>query len=303
MITAKFSEKLGVPAIFFAGCLWGTIGIFIHGLAGCGLSSVDIAFLRSLCACLLFGAYLLIFRRAAFRIRLRDIWCFLGTGIASIAFFNFCYFATIEATSMAVAAILLYTSPVFVLLLSVPLFGERITPRKGIAILLVVVGCALVSGIVGGEQLSLDFGSLLLGLGAGFGYALYSIFGRFAISRGYRTDTINFYSFLFSSLALLPMADLNALRVAATSGGEVILFTVLLALVATLLPYVCYTYGLARVENGIAAIVAGVEPVVAAVVGVLVMHEPAPDVPTLLGILLVLFAIVLPNLPQKETRS
>ena len=298
MTTEKSLKRLGVFAIFLAGCLWGTIGIFIHALSDLGLSSVDIAFLRSLCACLLFAVYLLLFRRAAFRVKWRDIWCFLGTGVASIAFFNFCYFATIEATSMAVAAILLYTSPVFVLLLSLPLFGERITPRKGVAILLVVVGCALVSGVMGG--ISLGVPSLLLGLGAGFGYALYSIFGRFAISRGYRTDTINFYSFLFASIALFPLTEPQKLQIAVTSGASAIFFAAALALVATLLPYVLYTFGLSRVENGIAAIVAGIEPVVAALVGVLFLHEQAPDLPTLVGILLVLLAIVLPNLPQKR---
>ena len=290
----------GTVSVVTAGILWGMIGIFVRPLGSMGLASTDIAFVRSAVAFLLLSLYLLLFRRAAFYIRLRHLWCFLGTGVASIAFFNVCYFAAMQMTSMAVAAILLYTSPAFVLVLSFFCFGEKMTFKKICSVLLVILGCVFVSGVIGGEGVSIGLPAFLLGLGAGFGYALYSIFGRCALSRGYGTDTINLYSFLFSAVALLPFS--SPVSIAKTAIGQPIslLLMVLLALFASLLPYLLYTFGLSRLENGIAAIVVGIEPVVAAVVGVIFLHDDMPGPLTVLGVVLVLAAILLPNITLKR---
>ena len=289
----------GILAVVMACVLWGIIGIFVRPLGRLGLASADIAFLRSFVAFVLFSIYLLAFRREAFRIKLKDIWCFLGTGMASIAFFNVCYFAAMEMTSMAVAAILLYTSPVFVLVMSAVIFREKMTYAKIVSVVLVVVGCAFVSGVIGSDT-TLGLPALLLGLGAGFGYALYSIFSRCALSRGYRTDTINLYSFLFSALALAFFADYRGIAHAVGGDALTVPLVIMLALFASLLPYLLYTFGLSRVENGIAAIVVGIEPVVAAITGVLFLGDDAPNAFTLIGILLVLTAILLPNIHIKR---
>ena len=90
---------------------------------------------------------MIFFRRELLRIRLRDLWCFLGTGIGSIVFFNYCYFKTISLTSMSVAAVLLYTAPAIVMVLSRILFGERFTVRKVTALVMTFVGCIFVTGI------------------------------------------------------------------------------------------------------------------------------------------------------------
>ena len=65
-----------------------------------------------------------------------------------------------------------------------------------------------------------------------------------------------------------------------------------LVVVSTVLPYLLYTAGLARIDSGKAAILASVEPVVAALVGVLVFHETM-DVSTGLGVVSILAAVVL----------
>lgn len=294
------NKHIGLVAVLAAGFLWGIIGVFVRPLGKLGLSSPDIAFLRAFVSFLLFAVYLLFFRRAAFRIKWQHIWCFLGTGVASIAFFNVCYFAAMQMTSMAVAAILLYTSPIFVLLMSAVCFREKLTITKLVSVVLVVFGCVFVSGIIGGGDVGLGLPAFLLGLGAGFGYALYSIFGRCALSRGYRTDTINLYSFLFSALALAFLADHVTIGEVVFTHAHALPLILMLALFASLLPYLLYTFGLSRVENGIAAIVVGIEPVVAALTGILFLGDDAPNIFTLIGILLVLAAILLPNIRFKR---
>lgn len=287
------NKKIGALCALLAGCLWGCTGISVRALTAAGLSSFNISFFRSFLAFFLFSIYLLIFKKTAFRIRLKDLWCFIGTGVVSLAMFNICYFTTIRLTTLAVAAILLYTSPVFVLILSAFFFKEKFTLRKAASVLLVVVGCALVSGILGGIGITPQ--TLLFGLGAGLSYALYSIFSRFALSRGYSSETVSVYTFFFSSLTLLPFSDLPA-AFSALSKGTPIVFLFTLSVVSTLTPYLLYTLSLTVVENGKAAVLAATEPVTAALVGFLFLGDPLPDLPAIFGMLMVLGAILLCNL-------
>ena len=72
-------------------------------------------------------------------------------------------------------------------------------------------------------------------------------------------------------------------------------FSVACGIVTTALPYIVYNFGLSRMENGQAAIIASIEPVVATLLGFFVFHEVLTP-GNVLGIGLVLSAIVLSNL-------
>ena len=163
-------------SVITAGCLWGLMGLFTRTLATYGVDSTGAIVLRCGIAALLFAVTLLVRDPKQFRIRLKDIWCFIGTGICSLLFFTYCYFQAITLMDLSTAAVLLYTAPSIVMILSLVLFHERITVQKLIALVLAFAGCCLVS-LVGGEHKLSTIG-ILYGLGAGFGYALYSIFAR-----------------------------------------------------------------------------------------------------------------------------
>ena len=81
------NKKLATVYILLAGILWGCMGLFVRPLDGKGLSSWDIVFIRALGTAVLLGLYILVTDRKRFRIRLKDIWCFLGSGLLSIVFF------------------------------------------------------------------------------------------------------------------------------------------------------------------------------------------------------------------------
>lgn len=280
--------------ILLAGSLWGFMGLLVRSLNEVNLTSMDICFVRAAVTfvCMFLG--LLIADRNAFKIRLKDIWCFIGTGAFSVAFFNYCYFKTIALTSLSVAAVLLYTAPAFVMLMSALLFKEKFTRRKLLALLLAFLGCAFVSGIIGGEGI-LTLSGILCGLGAGFGYALYSIFGRYALERGYGSVTISFYTFFFAMLSSLFFVDAGEIVSVALGSRQLLLKSVFLVLLVTLFPYLSYTKGLQGVENGTASVLASVEPVVATLVGVLIYKEKM-TLQNVVGICLVLGSIVLINM-------
>ena len=291
------STKAASGGIILAGILWGTMGLFVRGLSADEFSSMEIVALRVLAALLLMGIVILLYNKKLFRIRLRDCWCFIGTGVFSLTFFNFCYFQTIVMTSMSVAAILLYTAPIIVVLLSSVLFKEKVSVKKIGAMLLAFLGCVFVTGIIGGEGLTISPTGILIGLGSGIGYALYSIFSRYAIERDYESFTISFYTFLFAAvgtLFLIPVRETVAKLVNGNTGRDLLLVFGI-ALIATVFPYILYTLGLSRVENGKASIMASIEPIVATLLGILVFGEHMTAVGTI-GVLLVLAAIVLLNL-------
>lgn len=175
-------KKLASGMVILAGILWGSMGIFVRKFKECGLGSLDIVAIRAITTMCILFLFLLFYNRSLLRIKLRNLWCFLGTGLLSIVFFNYCYFRAITMTSLSVAAVLLYTAPAFVMVLSYLLFHEKFTVRKSIALVLTFVGCVFVTGIIGSSQ-ALSGKGILIGIGAGFGYALYSIFGRFALKK------------------------------------------------------------------------------------------------------------------------
>ena len=180
---------LGTVLVLLAAACWSTIGLFVRSLSALGIWEVSLT--RMGIGLLAIGIYLVLFHRERFRIRLRDLWCFAGAGILSLMCMNFCYNQAVQVTSLAIAGTLLYTAPTFVMLMSLVFFRERMTKAKLLALLLAFAGCALVSGVARGH-LALSPRALLLGLGSGLSYALYSIFSRFALDRGYDSWTITF---------------------------------------------------------------------------------------------------------------
>lgn len=246
-------------------------------------------------ACVVIGAYLLVFKRGAFKVHIKHLWIFLGTGVLSIAFYNICYFACINMCGLSFAAILLYTAPCFVVVLSAVFFKERLTRQRGFALVIAFVGCLLVVG-VGSGQASLSGLGILVGLASGIGYALYSIFARVALKH-YEAPTVMFYTFLFASLSLLPFSDPIGIASLALNSLSVFEVMLALALISTVTPFACYTTGLAHMETGKASIMAFIEPMVSLLLGVMVFGEVV-TLQNMIGVAGIVVAVALLNLPE-----
>ena len=284
---------MGSALILGAGVLWGTMGIFVRSLGAYGFDSIQISALRLCAAALCFLLLLLVRRGRGFRLQLRDLPLFLGLGVGSVGLMTCCYFAAIRMMTMSEAAILLYTSPRWVVLMSALFFRERVTRRKLLALILAFGGCALVSGIGGGEMNPLG---VLVGVGSGIAYGLYSILGSVALRR-YPPETVSSYTFFIAALAVLLIsrpAELVQKMAAADGLAGLILLVLATGAVTAFVPFLIYTIGLNRVQASHAAILATVEPLVATVLGIIVYHEQLRTA-TLLGIACILGAILALN--------
>lgn len=292
------SSGRGTALVIIAGMFWGSMGIFVRTLGDYGFSSLQIASMRLTASAIIMALVLLFKEPVGFRLKAKDIPLFLALGLLSVLFLTVCYFTAIELMTLSAAAILLYTSPIWVMLLSLVIFKEKFSLKKLLALVLAFAGCALVSGIGGGGLTPVG---VLVGLGAGIGYAFYSIFSSLAINRGYSPIAVTTYTLIISAAGswfLCRPGEMLAIVGAAESLGSLLLLIVITALVTAVIPFMCYSLGLKTVEPSRAAILATVEPVVASALGVIVFHEVL-SIPAIIGIVLVLSAIVILSIKKK----
>ena len=286
-------KSFNVVLVLLSGILWGTIGIYTTALNTSGLSSISITAVRSLLTAIMLGIFILVYNKKLFKIRLKDLPYFFGMGVISFAFFNVCYFKSMQLNkSLGTAAILLYTAPIFVCFLSAVLFKEKINLTKLICLALAVAGCILVSG--GGN---ITFLGLLFGLGSGFGYALYSIFSVYALKNN-NFFTAIFYAFVLATICLAPLCQWGAVITCIKADFSIFLYILGIAFFTTVLPYILYTCGLKVVPAGEASVIACIEPLVAALIGFFVFNQTMKPL-AIIGIVLILGAVIILSRPKK----
>jgi len=284
--------NLHIFSVFLAAVFWGIAGIFVRNLEG-ELEQMQMVFWRAAISAIVFGAIILIKDISFLKIKLKDLWIFIAAGLFSIVLFNFSYYTTMSLTSLSVAAVLLYTAPFFVVIMSIFLFKERMNINKLLACIVAFIGCCMVSGLFDASQ-KISAKALFFGLLTGFGYALYTIFGKILTNKGYKTLTITFYIFLSATVCTLPFINAAATVKYALHTPKVMLIVFLMAVFNTVIPYILYTTGLKGVDPSVAPIIATVEPVVATLVGCFIFKESI-TVYGVIGIILVLFSVILLN--------
>lgn len=289
-------KKISVLFVIGAACMWGTLGVTVRVLSSFGFSAIQIVAARLAVSAVLLGSYLLVTDKSRLRIEKKDIKWFIGTGIFSMLFFNTCYCLTVSKTSLSVAAVLLYISPIFVTVLSAIIFKEKITRKKILAMLFSVAGCALVSGVLQGNSGRTPAIGIILGICAAFGYALYGIFAKILVQK-YHSLTILFYTFLLAGLGGVFIGDTPKMIRIMMSAPVSVPTVIGTALLCSVIPYILYTTALKHIEASKVSIVASIEPVVATVLGVLVFRESL-TLTSMAGIICVLAAIGILNMGE-----
>ena len=318
----KSSNSFAASAamVIASAVLWGLYGTFVTILTSMGLSGNALVFLRMFATSIPVGALICATDRSAFHVRPADIPLFIANGLLSLLFFTSCYTAAIKVTKIATAAALLYTAPAIVMVLSALLFHERMTVRKVLCCLLAVAGCAFASGI-GGELFAgasaaaggasaagtsaaaagssaagslITPAGLLLGLGAGLGYALYSIFSRIILNRGYSVYTNVCYSFGVAMLGFFALSCADGTIGQVFESPARTALALLCGLLTGSLAYVLYTSGMKGMETSRAAQLTTIEPVTAALLGFFLFHQPL-SLWEVAGIVMVVVSVILMN--------
>ncbi len=287
----SYNNYRGAALIFITGCLWGSIGLFIRLMSDAGASAAAISFLRMAFAFVIL-AIVTVARSgiSAFRVSSRTLLFSAALGLVCHGVYNVFYSWAVTLAGVTVSAVLLRIAPVFTAIISVLCFHEKITRHKCFALAINVVGCVLAAtgGQFDGALLSLT--GILCGVAAGLCYALSAIFGRLA---GENSDpfVISTYSYLFAAvfLGIFLKPWVQPIYVTPTILGLGFLY----ALIPTAIAYLLYYRGLQQIrESSKVPVLASMETVVAAVIGVLVLGEKLSLV-HYLGIAVVMVSIVM----------
>ena len=292
----------GYILVLCAGILWGSIGFFVRKLNGLGVDTELTAFMRIFCAWIILIPLLMGMSlksgRNYFKISKKGLLqCFI-MGQVTQAFFNLSYSGCINSVGVAMGSVLLYTAPIFVSILSRLLFKEEINARKGISLVINLLGCFIM--VTGGDLSVLKVSGIgiLLGIGAGFFYAMVTILGKFT-SDEVDPFTMVFYNFLFGWISLALISN-PIPKIAAVSDLHFWLLAFGYGLIPTVGSYLFYMNGISHdVELSRVPIIASVEPIIATIIGLLVFGENITLV-NALGLVIVLFSIVLMNSGRKE---
>lgn len=282
-------KKKAFIYVILAGIFWGTSGIFVNFLAPYGLSSLQIAGIRSIMSACLMGLYLLFFDRSAFRIKPSQILMFLGIGVSIFATAYF-YFGAIRETTISVAVVLMYTAPAFVMTYSVAFLGEKLTKMKLLSVILVIAGCCFVSGVFSNFKFSVS--GIIMGVMSGVAYSSYNILTRIAMNKGYKTMTTTFYSFLVTAILGFIFSDIGSVATVVTTAPVSVLLMVGIGISSCVAPYLFYTTALKYIHAGTASSLCIVEPMAASLFGVAIFGEMM-DIPMVVGIVLILLAVFL----------
>ncbi len=290
----------GYILVFLAGALWGLIGFFVTYLSRLGINSFTIAFLRDFYGTIFFIVVVILMHGLkGLKPIKNELLLAIAMGLICQTFFNISYTISINKMGVATGAILLYTSPMFITLLSRIVFKERLNRIKAIALIINISGCILT--VTNGNFGVLEFSTygVLMGTLAGLLYTTLTIFGKIAGNMNCNVETISLFSFITATIALFFIAKpWNYMEI--LTEANVIVLSMGYGLIPTALAYYLYMMGLTKpVEASKVPVVASVETVIAALIGIVIFAEIF-GIYKFIGILLVMISVVLISWQRKE---
>lgn len=285
-------QTKGYLMVASAGILWGTIGIQVKTLLNYQLSVQTIALWKMIFAVLILFPFVFFTNRKVLKVDLRGLIHTSLIGLFSRSFFNILYFSAIQKTTVATAVTLLYTAPIFIAIMARIFYKELFTPFKTIALFLCMGGCFFAATGGGSmEILKLNLLGILMGLGAGFTFALLTILSK-AIINDYHQLTIIIYSIGFGLLFYLPFSHpLEIFQMYLPLKLWLLLCSI--SLISIVVAYGLYITGLSYgIEASRAGIISTLEVVVSVILSYLVFKEEILGW-KLVGILMVIFSVII----------
>lgn len=275
--------------IITAMVTFGTIGVFVRYIP---LPSSIIALVRGLLATFFLLAVMAAGKRRPDRTAIRRNLALLLISGALIGFNWILLFEAYNYTSVAVATLCYYLAPVFVIIASPFVLGEKLTTRKTLCVIAALGGMVLVSGVIqnyvsGGNTEDLNLTGVLLGIGAGALYATIILMNKkLKDISSYDTTVMQLAA---ASIVLVPYClltvDVGALEV--TPGSAVLL--VVVGIVHTGIAYVLYFGSIKELPAQTVAIFSYIDPILAVLLSALLLKE-SMDMLSILGAILILGA-------------
>ncbi len=249
--------------------IFGTLAPFVRAIS---VTSGELALYRAVLAAALIGVYLLATgQKLDLGSSRREIPLLLLSG-AAMGFNWILLFEAYRYTTVAVSTLSYYFAPVIVTAVCPFLFKEKLTRKQILCFLMSTLGLCLVIGITdlgggGNDALGVAFG-----LGAAVLYACVILLNKFI--RGVSGIHRTFLQFLSAIAVLAPYVLCTGGITLETLDGAGWVCLLIVGLVHTGITYCLYFSALKELPGQEAAILSYVDPLVAVVIGVVVLGEP-----------------------------
>lgn len=199
----------GISLAVITAVMWGIMGIFVRDLSSYGFTSIEISFFRCFLAGAAYFIFILIKKPSALKVNLKGaIICLLYGAIAySVSFVS--YSISVSRIPVGVATVLMFMSPIWVMILGRIFFKQKFQKDKIITIILCFIGAILVANIIGVGNVKLDALGIVAGIINGIGVALQILIPKY-FAKDYERDTLLVYGFLGASLVLVFGLDFSS---------------------------------------------------------------------------------------------
>ena len=250
--------------VILAGVLWGTSGIFVTQLSPYGFTSMHMTAMRGVVSFICMAVFMLFYDRKLFITTPKDLVLSIFAGVSLFLTATF-YYEAMQRIGIASAVVIMYISPVFVMIASSVLFKEKMFAKKWIAVAVMILGCLLSSGFIAGIEwdfslfaptfdFTLDFWGIALALMSSLTYSAYNIITKYLAKRGCNPTTATLYCFLVVSVISLALCNpAQAVKAFAVNPPITIALAVGLGVFTFVLPYLFYTIGMKTLTAGTAS--------------------------------------------------
>ncbi|BDR75714.1 DMT family transporter [Clostridium tetani] len=297
----KNDKTKGFILVILAALLWGYLGIPTKNLYDFNFDSFSVCFFRTSIAGIFYFLYC--FKKDAnlLKIDKKGLLFFILYGAIGFATTFICYNVSVNYTSIALGTMFMFTSQVWVVILSYFIFKEKFTSKKIIAIFLTLAGCFMMCKMHDPKNLNLNLKGVILGLISGITFALQIIFAKIS-SKKYSQNTLLAYSFIFASLFLIPFMDAKStLNILSDTNNlyPIIQNIFVIGFFTTVIANGAYLKSVEHIEVGIASIIATLEIPIAAIIAYFVFHQTL-DIIQIIGMFLIIISVIILELKIKN---
>lgn len=271
---SPYSAVKGSLLAITGATMWGIMGIFVRNLTASGYTSAEISFLR----CLLAGGGLFLLtaitKPTALRITPKGLVIAVLYGLSAYGLGFLTYSVAVARIPVAVATVLMFMSPIWVVVLGVLVFHDPIRKKTVVTVLVCVLGAALVADVFSASAGTMDGLGLLAGIVNGFCVALQIMVPRY-FAKTIDRDTILVYGFLGACVGLGFLTDFSTIFISLQSpSAPLVLVNILcLGLLCTMVANTAMVKATVWISTTTCSILSSLEVIVGAVVGLLAFHE------------------------------
>ena len=265
--------------------IFGTLAPFVRRIS---VTSGELALYRAVMAAVLIGVFLLVTKqKIPFRSIKKELLLLLLSGMA-MGFNWILLFEAYRYTTVSVATLSYYFAPVIVTVACPILFREKLTGKQILCFIGSTAGLVLITGIgeLGGGR---HFTGILFGLGAAVLYATVILLNKFIkkVEGIHRT----FLQFLAAIMVLIPYVAMTSGVTLGSMDGLGWGCLLVVGLIHTGITYCMYFSSLKELPGQKAAILSYLDPLVAVLISVTILHEPMTAVQAIGGLLILGFTL------------